>query len=265
MNTRDGFTWREIEETTTEPPAIELAPRPPKVRQQKGTPVHVGGMRYAPLPVRAVWELVDEPALLKYLAALCIHCRPTGVTYVTQKRIAALLGRSEGQVSVALRKIEARGFVRRLKTKARWPKHGIRRQVLYEENAPVPTDEIEIAPGPWPFADDPEYRKQYTPHPFSKKGGRLMMTLEQRKALTQNQVGAANAAIGRLGQALQRAGETIDRKCGDLRAEILGFAPAAAGHSTDTAKRWIRMPHGGRDPTMIFCWTRSAWSRSRSG
>ena len=67
------------------------------------------------------------------------------------------------------------------------------------------------------------------------------MTLEQRQSLTQNEVGAANAAITRLGQALQRAGESIDRRVGDMRAQILGFPPPAAGHSIDTAKRWIRM------------------------
>ena len=93
----------------------------------------------------------------------------------------------------------------------------------------------------------------------------MAMTLQQRQSLTQNEVGAANAAITRLGQALQRAGESIDRRVGDMRAQIsasrhrrrvTASTPRSAGFAWP--RNWPR-----RDDE--FLGRRNAWPRSTSG
>ncbi len=114
-------------------------------------------MRYAILPARAVSDprITSRPHLLLALAALCLHTSPLGICFPTQKRIAAIVGRSQSWVSKYLKELERMGYVRRLQSLSARTRHAIRRQVIYVPGEPIPHKESPYVVEFWryPFND----------------------------------------------------------------------------------------------------------------
>jgi len=108
--------------------------------------------RFSVIPIRAV-GLVRRQVDWRVLAALCTYTSPLGIAYPNQRTLARDAGLAQPHVSKSLRRLYELGLVRFLKPKGRkHPKafrRGLRYQVLYEPNAPLPSaKEVEMAPLP---------------------------------------------------------------------------------------------------------------------
>ncbi len=123
---------------------IQIPKAAPKLRKIEPPRVVIGEMLYSILPSRAVSDqrITARPHLLLALAALCLHTSPLGICYPTQKRLAAIVGRSQSWVSKYLKELERMGYVRRLKSLSPRTHHAIRRQVIYVLGESIPPKEI---------------------------------------------------------------------------------------------------------------------------
>lgn len=219
---------------------IDIADRAPKLRRMKPGPLAKVTVTYSIIPARAVWELCDRPHLLRTLAALCLHTSPLGIAYPSQKRLAAICKRSEAVLSVQLRQLEARGFIRRLVSKSkRTTRHAIRRQVLYDVDAPIPPKETLGEPGifvpawNYPFNDGRE---------AEHRGAEKMMVTTTRKVdapVTQEELGRQQYALEVAEQKLDaestRLASYFSKKYGErMRAQT---QPAV---SVQTARKWLK-------------------------
>ena len=110
------------------------------------------GRRFSVIPIRAV-GLVKRQHDWRTLAALCSYTSPLGVAYPNQQTLARDAGLEQSHISKALRRLHALGLIRFLVPKGKKRpgafRRGLRYQVLYEANAPLPSaKEIEAAPLP---------------------------------------------------------------------------------------------------------------------
>jgi hypothetical protein len=109
------------------------------------------GRRYSIIPIRAS-GLVKKGRTWRVLAALCSHSSRQGVCYPNQQTLSAMTGINQAHVSRAIRELYELGLLRYLLPIGKKPRgafqRGNRYQILYEVNAPLPSEmEIEIAPG----------------------------------------------------------------------------------------------------------------------
>jgi hypothetical protein len=124
-------------------------------------------MLYSILPARAVSDprITSRPHLLLALAALCLHTSPLGICYPTQKRLAAIVGRSQSWASKYLKELERMGYVRRLRSLSQRTHHAIRRQVIYIPGEAIPPKEIPEFANYWgyPFTDGRRSTERFNP------------------------------------------------------------------------------------------------------
>lgn len=122
------------------------SPKRPKVSD---APPHT---QFAVIPSRAITDprINRRKPLLLLLAALGIHASAKGICYPSQRRLAALCGRSPSWAGKYLRELQAIGYVRRLVppnyrgTRSAW-----RLQILWRQDNPVPTKEASWENYPW--------------------------------------------------------------------------------------------------------------------
>jgi len=112
--------------------------------------------QFAVIPSRAITDprINRRKPLLLLLGAIGIHASAKGICYPSQRRLAALCGRSPSWAAKYLRELVEMGYVRRLvPPRYRGPRAAWRLQVLWREFSPVPTTETDWSTNPWCWAN----------------------------------------------------------------------------------------------------------------
>jgi hypothetical protein len=118
----------------------------PKVSEK---PPHT---KFAVIPSRAVTDprINTRKPLLLLLGALGIHASVWGICYPSQRRLAALCGKSPSWAAKYLAELKRLGYVRRLvPPKHRGPRSAHRLQVLWRGDDPLPSRESSWEYAPW--------------------------------------------------------------------------------------------------------------------
>jgi hypothetical protein len=108
--------------------------------------------QFAVIPSRAITDprINRRKPLLLLLGAIGIHASARGLCYPSQRRLAALCGRSPSWASKYLRELLKLGYVRRLvPPKYRGPRAAWRLQVLWRGGDPLPGKETSWEQAPW--------------------------------------------------------------------------------------------------------------------
>lgn len=108
--------------------------------------------QFAVIPSRAITNprINRRKPLLLLLGAIGIHASAKGICYPSQRRLAALCGRSPSWAGKYLKELQALGYVRRLvPPKYRGPRSAWRLQVLWRQDNPIPTKEASWEHSPW--------------------------------------------------------------------------------------------------------------------
>jgi hypothetical protein len=118
----------------------------PKVSER---PPHT---KFAVMPSRAIIDprINTRKPLLLLLGALGIHASVWGICYPSQRRLAALCGKSPSWAAKYLAELKRLGYVRRLAPpRYRGPRSAQRLQVLWRGDDPLPEKEISWERAPW--------------------------------------------------------------------------------------------------------------------
>jgi hypothetical protein len=108
--------------------------------------------KFAVIPSRAVTDprINTRKPLLLLLSALGIHASVWGICYPSQRRLAALCGKSPSWAAKYLAELKRLGYVRRLAPpRYRGPRSAQRLQVLWRGDDPLPEKEINWERAPW--------------------------------------------------------------------------------------------------------------------
>ncbi len=114
---------------------------------------------FAVIPSRAITDprINRRKPLLLLLGAIGIHASAKGLCYPSQRRLAALCGKSPSWAGKYLRELVQLGYVRRLvPPRYRGPRSAWRLQVMWRETSPVSTKETEWTKNPWCWSKDVE-------------------------------------------------------------------------------------------------------------
>jgi hypothetical protein len=136
------------------PTPTEISGRRRKFSQQKrprvsDAPPHT---QFAVIPSRAITDprINRRKPLLLLLGAIGIHASAKGLCYPSQRRLAALCGRSPSWAGKYLRELIRLGYVKRLvPPRYRGPRSAWRIQVLWRETSPISAKETEWLSTPW--------------------------------------------------------------------------------------------------------------------
>jgi hypothetical protein len=108
--------------------------------------------QFAVIPSRAISDprINRRKPLLLLLGAIGIHASAKGLCYPSQRRLAALCGRSPSWAGKYLRELQNLGYVRRLvPPRYRGPRSAWRLQVLWRGRDPLPAKETSWETAPW--------------------------------------------------------------------------------------------------------------------
>lgn len=108
--------------------------------------------QFAVIPSRAITDprINRRKPLLLLLAALGVHTSAKGICYPSQRRLAALCGRSPSWAGKYLRELVKLGYVRRLTPpRYRGPRSAWRLQVLWRASNPTPATERTLPDNAW--------------------------------------------------------------------------------------------------------------------
>jgi hypothetical protein len=108
--------------------------------------------KFAVIPSRAITDprINTRKPLLLLLGALGIHASVWGTCYPSQRRLAALCGKSPSWANKYLNELTHMGYVRRLlPPRYRGPRSARRLQVLWRESDPLPPKEVSWESAPW--------------------------------------------------------------------------------------------------------------------
>jgi len=108
--------------------------------------------QFAVIPSRAITDprINRRKPLLLLLGAIGIHASAKGICYPSQRRLAALCGRSPSWAGKYLRELQKLGYVRRLvPPRYRGPRAAWRLQLLWRGNEPPPNKESSWEHSPW--------------------------------------------------------------------------------------------------------------------
>lgn len=108
--------------------------------------------KFAVIPSRAITDprINTRKPLLLLLGALGIHTSVWGICYPSQRRLAALCGKSPSWAAKYLAELKRLGYVRRLAPpRYRGPRSAQRLQVLWRGNDPLPEKEKDWQSSPW--------------------------------------------------------------------------------------------------------------------
>ena len=108
--------------------------------------------QFAVIPSRAITDprINRRKPLLLLLGAIGIHASAKGLCYPSQRRLAALCGRSPSWAGKYLRELVTLGYVRRLiPPRYRGPRAAWRLQVLWRQGNPIPENETSWETFPW--------------------------------------------------------------------------------------------------------------------
>ena len=138
----------ESEEDTLCPPRVSPSRRgrrrefsPENRPRVSEAPPHT---QFAVIPSRAITDprINRRKPLLLLLGAIGIHASAKGICYPSQRRLAALCGRSRSWAGKYLRELQSLGYVRRLvPPRYRGPRAAWRLQLLWRADSPIPTKE----------------------------------------------------------------------------------------------------------------------------
>jgi len=115
--------------------------------------------QFAVIPSRAITDprINRRKPLLLLLGAIGIHASAKGLCYPSQRRLAALCGRSPSWAGKYLKELQKLGYVRRLvPPKYRGPRVAWRLQILWRGNDPLPGKETSWQSSPWCWSNNPE-------------------------------------------------------------------------------------------------------------
>jgi hypothetical protein len=121
----------------------------PDLRRVSENPPHT---KFAVIPSRAITDprINTRKPLLLLLGALGIHASVWGICYPSQRRLAALCGKSPSWANKYLAELKRLGYVRRLvPPKYRGPRSAQRLQVLWRGDDPLPGKEADWQKAPW--------------------------------------------------------------------------------------------------------------------
>jgi hypothetical protein len=121
----------------------------PDLRRVSENPPHT---KFAVIPSRAITDprINTRKPLLLLLGALGIHASVWGTCYPSQRRLAALCGKSPSWANKYLNELTHMGYVRRLlPPRYRGPRSARRLQVLWRESDPLPPKEVSWESAPW--------------------------------------------------------------------------------------------------------------------
>jgi hypothetical protein len=130
----------------------------PKRRRRRGQPDYPNvserppHTKFAVIPSRAITDprINTRKPLLLMLGALGIHASVWGICYPSQRRLAALCGKSPSWAAKYLAELKRLGYVRRLAPPMyRGPRSAQRLQVLWRGDDPLPEKEINWELAPW--------------------------------------------------------------------------------------------------------------------
>lgn len=108
--------------------------------------------KFAVIPSRAITDprINTRKPLLLLLSALGIHASVWGICYPSQRRLAALCGKSPSWANKYLAELKRLGYVRRLAPpRYRGPRSAQRLQILWQGNDPLPSRETDWKSAPW--------------------------------------------------------------------------------------------------------------------
>jgi Helix-turn-helix domain len=108
--------------------------------------------KFAVIPSRAITDprINTRKPLLLLLCALGIHASVWGICYPSQRRLAALCGKSPSWANKYLSELRRLGYVRRLvPPRQRGPRSAQRLQILWQGNDPLPSRETDWNSAPW--------------------------------------------------------------------------------------------------------------------
>lgn len=108
--------------------------------------------KFAVIPSRAITDprINTRKPLLLLLGALGIHATVWGICYPSQRRLAALCGKSPAWANKYLAELKRLGYVRRLAPPIyRGPRSAHRLQILWRGNDPIPEKETDWRSAPW--------------------------------------------------------------------------------------------------------------------
>jgi hypothetical protein len=108
--------------------------------------------KFAVIPSRAITDprINTRKPLLLLLGALGIHASVWGICYPSQRRLAALCGKSPSWAAKYLAELKRLGYVRRLVPPTRrGPRSAHRLQVLWRGDDPLPNQESNWEQAPW--------------------------------------------------------------------------------------------------------------------
>lgn len=108
--------------------------------------------QFSVIPSRAITDprINRRKPLLLLLGAIGMHASAKGLCYPSQRRLAALCGRSPSWAGKYLRELVTLGYVRRLvPPRYRGPRSAWRLQVLWRHETPLPAKEIAWESAPW--------------------------------------------------------------------------------------------------------------------
>ena len=108
--------------------------------------------QFAVIPSRAITDprINRRKPLLLLLGAIGIHASAKGLCYPSQRRLAALCGRSPSWAGKYLRELQKLGYIRRLAPpRYRGPRAAWRLQVLWRGGDPTPERETSWERAPW--------------------------------------------------------------------------------------------------------------------
>lgn len=115
--------------------------------------------QFAVIPSRAITDprINRRKPLLLLLGAIGIHASAKGICYPSQRRLAALCGRSPSWAGKYLRELVELGYVRRLvPPRYRGPRAAWRLQVLWRVDDPLFGKETSWQSSPWCWSNNPE-------------------------------------------------------------------------------------------------------------
>jgi hypothetical protein len=130
----------------------------PRRRRRRGQPdypkvsARPPHTKFAVIPSRAITDprINTRKPLLLLLGALGIHASVWGICYPSQRRLAALCGKSPSWAAKYLAELKRLGYVRRLvPPRYRGPRSAQRLQVLWRGDDLLPEKEINWERVPW--------------------------------------------------------------------------------------------------------------------
>lgn len=108
--------------------------------------------KFAVIPSRAITDprINTRKPLLLLLGALGIHASVWGICYPSQRRLAALCGKSPSWANKYLAELKRLGYVRRLvPPNYRGPRSAHRLQILWRADEIIPSNEATWETAPW--------------------------------------------------------------------------------------------------------------------